>query len=185
MFGQVGAQQRGGVVAERDVADPAALAGQHGQGRGLKADVAHGQVGEFLNPGRGVVESGQQGRVPAAPPGGPVGLGEQTAGLLDSEVVHARPGFFLGRDREDVLAAGHPGRVLRLQPPEERADRRQALVAGRDAVVPFGLQPVQEPGDGGGVDEIEGELVGRDGSVVAEEGDQQLERVPVGRDRVR
>jgi hypothetical protein len=51
--------------------------------------------------------------------------------------------------------------------------------------MPFGLQPVQEPGDGGVVYVIEGELVGRDGSVVAEEGDQQLEGVPVGRDRIR
>ena len=32
---------------------------------------------------------------------------------------------------------------------------------------------------------IEGELLGRDGPAVAEEGDQQLEGVPVGRDRVR
>jgi hypothetical protein len=166
------------------VTDLAALAGQHGQGRGFNADVAHGQVGEFLNPGGGVVEGGQQSRVTAAPLGGPVGLGEQAAGLLDSEVVHARPGLFLGRDGENVLAGGHPGRVLGLQPPEDRADRGQALVAGRDAVVPFGLQPVQEPGDRGGVDEIEGELVGRDGSAVAEEYDQQLEGVAVGRDRV-
>ena len=145
--------------------------------------MSHGQVGEFLNPGGGVVEGGQQGRVTAAPPGGPVGLGEQTAGLLDSEVVHARPGLLLGGDGENVLAAGHPGRVLGLQPPEKRADRCQALVAGRDAVVPFGLEPVEEPGDGGGVDVIEGELVRRDEPVVAEEGDQQLERVTVGRDR--
>ena len=74
VFGQVGVQQCCGVVAERDVAGFAALAGQHGQGRGLGADVAHGQVGEFLDPGGGVVEGGQQGRVTAASPGGPVGL---------------------------------------------------------------------------------------------------------------
>jgi hypothetical protein len=100
-------------------------------------------------------------------------------------VVHARLRLFLGGDGENVLAAGHPGRVLGLQPPVERADRGQALVAGRDAVVPFGLQPVQELGDGGGVDAIEGELAGRDGSAVAEEDDQQLEGVSVGRDRGR
>jgi hypothetical protein len=65
-----------------------------------------------------------------------------------------------------------------LHPPVERADRGQALVAGGDAVVPFGFQPVQEPGDGVGVDAVEGELVGRDGPDVAEPADQQLERVP-------
>jgi hypothetical protein len=185
VLGKVGAQQCCGAGAERDVTDLAALAGQHGQRRGLEADVAHGQVGELGDSGGGVVEGGQQGRVTAAPPGGPVGLVEQTAGLPGGEVVHACPGFLLGRDGPDVLAAGHPGRVLRLQPPEERADRRQALVAGRDAVVPFCLQPVQEPGDGGSVDVVEGQLVRRDGPAVAEEGDQQPEGVPVGRDRVR
>ena len=58
VFGEVGVEQCCGVVAERDVAGFAALAGQHGQGRGLGADVAHGQVGEFLDPGGGVVEGG-------------------------------------------------------------------------------------------------------------------------------
>jgi hypothetical protein len=47
MFGEVGVQQRCGVAAERNVAGLAALAGQHGQRRGLQADVAHGEVGEF------------------------------------------------------------------------------------------------------------------------------------------
>ena len=112
MLGQVGAQQRGGVAAERDVADLAAFAGQHGQRRGLHADVAHGEPGEFGSPGGAVVEGGQQGRVTAAPPGGPAGRGEQTAGLLDREVVHARLGCFLGRDGEDVLAACYPGQGL-------------------------------------------------------------------------
>src|SRR5712692_9811452 len=60
MLGQVGAQQRGGVAAERDVADLAAFAGQHGQRRGLHADVAHGEPGEFGSPGGAVVEGGQQ-----------------------------------------------------------------------------------------------------------------------------
>jgi hypothetical protein len=41
------------------------------------------------------------------------------------------------------------------------------------------VQPVQEPGDGDGVDPVEGELVGRDGPLVTEEDDQELERVPV------
>jgi hypothetical protein len=172
VLGEVGAQQRCRVVAERDMAGLAAFAGQDGQGRGLQADVAHGEVGEFLHPGGGVVEDGEQGRVPAASPGGPVGLGEQTAGLPGGEVVHDRLGLLFGGDGEDVLAAGHPGRVLGLHPPVERADRCQPLVAGRDAVVPAGLKPVQEPGDRGGVDPIEGELVGRDGPLVPEVADQ-------------
>lgn len=184
MFGQVGAQQCHGVVAERDVASLAALAGQHRQGRGFQADVTHGQVGEFGNPRGGVVEGGQQSRVTTASPGGPIGCGEQTAGLLDGEVIDARLGLAFGGDGKDVLTAGHSGRLLGLQPPEERADRGQALVAGRDAVVPFGFQPVEEPGDRVGVDAVEGELVGLDGSAIAEPGDQQLEGVAVGGDRV-
>ena len=119
-----------------------------------------GEVGELLDPRCGVVEGGEQGRVAPAPPGGPVGLGEQKAGLLDAQVVHGRLGLLLGGDGENVLAAGHPGRVLGLHPPEERADRGQALVPGRHAVVPDVLEPVQEPGDRPGVDAVEGELFG-------------------------
>ena len=47
------------------------------------------------------------------------------------------------------------------------------------------LEPVQEGADRGGVDAVEGESFGRDGSLVAEEDDQELEGVPVGRDGVR
>ena len=109
VFGQVGGQQRRRVVVERDVAGLAALAGQGGHGGGFQADVADGEVGEFLDPGGGVVEGGEQGRVAAAVAGGPVGLGEQAAGLLDGQVVHGRWGCLLGGDGEDVLAAGHAG----------------------------------------------------------------------------
>ncbi len=162
----------------------AAFASQDGQSGWLQADIAYGEVGEFLNSGRGVVEGGQQGRVAAAVPGGSVGRGEQATGLLDGQVMDGWLGLSLGGDGEDVLAAGQQCGVLGLQPPVERGDRGQALVASRGAVVSAGLQPVQEPGDGGGVDAVEGELVRWDGSVVAQEDDQELERVAVGGDRV-
>jgi hypothetical protein len=48
-----------------------------------------------------------------------------------------------------------------------------------------GLQPVQEGGDGVWVNAVESESLGRDGPLVAEPGDEQLERVAVGRDRGR
>ena len=184
VFGQVGVQQCCRVVAKGDVAGLVAFAGQGCHGRDFKPDIADGEVGDLLDPGHGVVEGGERGRVAAAPPGRPVGLGEQTAGLLDAEVAHGRFAVLLGRDGENVLAAGHLGRVLRLHPPVERTDHGQALVPGRDAVVPAGLEPVQEPGDHGGVDAVEGEIFRGDGSVVAEEDDQQLERVAIGRNRV-
>ena len=74
VFGQVGVQERDRVAVEGDVAGLAALAGQGGHGGAFEADVADGEVGEFLDPGGGVVEGGEQGRVAAALPGGPVGL---------------------------------------------------------------------------------------------------------------
>jgi hypothetical protein len=58
------------------VAGLAAFAGHGDQGGGFEADVADGEVGEFLDSCCGVVEGGEQGRVAAAVPGGPVGLGE-------------------------------------------------------------------------------------------------------------
>jgi hypothetical protein len=162
----------------------AALAGQRGHRRILEADVADGEVGEFLDPGPGVVKRGEQGRVAPALAGGPVGLGEQAAGLLDGQVADGRVVLLLDGDGEDVLPAGHPGRVLGLHPRAERADRGQPLVAGRGAVVPVFLQVAEERRDGAGVDVVEGELARRDRSLVAEPGDEELERVAVGGDRV-
>jgi hypothetical protein len=49
--------------------------------------------------------------------------------------------------------------------------------------VPVFLQVAEERRDGVGVDVVEGELARRDRSLVAEPGDQELERVAVGGDR--
>jgi hypothetical protein len=54
--GEVVSQHCRRVGVERDVTGLAALAGQGGHGGVVQADVADGEVGEFLDPGRGVVE---------------------------------------------------------------------------------------------------------------------------------
>src|ERR1039457_7718603 len=82
--------------------------------RALEADVADGEVSEFLDPGPGVIERGEQGRVAPALAGGPVGLGEQAAGLLDGQVTDGRAGLFLCGSCEDSLPAGHAVRVIRF-----------------------------------------------------------------------
>src|SRR5260370_31162113 len=86
VFGQVDVQQCCRVVAEGDMTGLVAFAGQGGHGRGFKPDVPGGEVGELLDPGRGVIEGREQCCVAPSPLGGPVGLCEQTAGLLDAEV---------------------------------------------------------------------------------------------------
>jgi hypothetical protein len=72
LFGEVGGQQRRRVGVDRDVPGLAALAGQRDDRR-LQSDVADCQVSEFLDPGGGVIEGGQQGRVTTALAGGAVG----------------------------------------------------------------------------------------------------------------
>jgi len=57
MFGQVGGQDRCRVVHQGDVAGFAAFPGQGGDGGALEADVADGEVGEFLDPGGGAAVS--------------------------------------------------------------------------------------------------------------------------------
>jgi hypothetical protein len=65
---------------------------------------------------------------------------------------------------------------------ESIAARRWLLV---DAVLcRLVRSQVRKPGDGGGVDQLEGELLRRDGPLVPEVADQQFERVTVGGDRV-
>src|SRR5258708_6629808 len=117
VLGEVGAQQRGGAGAERDVAGLAAFAGQHGQWRGFEPDVAYGQAGELGDPGRGFVEGGQQGRVAAAAPGGPVGCGEQLAGLGGGEAGGAPRGPFPSGGSVGVPASAPPCPGSRGLPP--------------------------------------------------------------------
>ena len=103
LFFHVGGQQGDSAAVQGDVAGLAALAGQRRQGRVLQADVADGQAGEFGDPGPGVVERGEQGRVAPALPGGPVGPGEQEPGLADGQVPDGGTVLLLGRDGEDGL----------------------------------------------------------------------------------
>jgi hypothetical protein len=136
-LGELGGEQRRRVGVDRDVPGLAALAGQRDDRGILETDVADCQVGELLDAGGGVVEGGQQRRVTPALTGGAVRQGEQQPGLLDGQVRDRRLVVLARRDREDVLAARHPRRVLGLQPAVERADRGQALVARRGTVVPL------------------------------------------------
>jgi len=53
LLGEVSGQQRRRVGVDRDVTGLASFAGQRGHGGIVQTDVTHGQVGEFLDPGRG------------------------------------------------------------------------------------------------------------------------------------
>jgi hypothetical protein len=68
---------------------------------------------------------------------------------------------------------------------EQRADRRQAHVARRDAVVTVVLEVLQERADQLGVEIVDVQLAGRSARVLLGEGEQQTERVAVGVDGVR
>ena len=81
VLGQVGAQQRRGVARRAGRGGSCGLCRSARPGAGacrrMSRTVRPANLGD---PGGGVVEGGQQGRVAPASPGGPVGLGEQTGG---------------------------------------------------------------------------------------------------------
>ena len=79
VFGQVGGQQLCGVAVRGTWRVLRPLPVKRGHGRVLEADVADGEVGEFLDPGSGVVERGEQGRV-ALGPGGWTGRAGRAGG---------------------------------------------------------------------------------------------------------
>ena len=68
--------------------------------------------------------------------------------------------------------------------PGERLDHGEALVAGRRRVTAFGLEPVQEREHPRPVEVGEAQLFGWGCLHVAEPGEQQFDRVSVGRDRL-
>jgi hypothetical protein len=65
-LGEVGGEQRRRVRVDRDMPCFAAFAGQRDDRRVLEPDVPDCQIGGLLDPGGGVVEGRQQGRVSPA-----------------------------------------------------------------------------------------------------------------------
>ena len=137
-----------------------------------------------MDAGGGVVERGEQDGVAQSAAGGRVGCGEEGFDLVAGEVAHVGGRRLLLLDGEDL------GRVVEeLWPldrgvPGERLDHGEALVAGRRRVTAFGLQPVQEREHPRPVEVGEAQLFGRGCLHVAKPGEQQFDRVSVGRDRL-
>ena len=69
--------------------------------------------------------------------------------------------------------------------PEQRADRRQAGIAGPDAVAPVTLEMVEEGPNEGCVDLGDIEARGRGPGAIRGEREEQAERVAIGSDRLR
>ncbi len=118
-------------------------------------------------------------------PGSPVGDGEQRVGFGRGEVADDGPVAPPRRDGQDLtdhdgVLGGPRGGI-----PEQRMDSSQPRVAGRAAVAPLLFQVLQERADQRGVQVSEAEPAGSLPGLLVGEGEQELARVAVGRDRVR
>ena len=153
-------------------------------GSGAQVHVVHRQGDQFRGPQAGLDRRGEQRVVAAAGPGGLVGSGEQRVGLRLAEVGDDRAVEPLGRDGQDPL---DDRRVLGMAErgiAEQGVDGGQAGVAGADAVAPNRFQVVQERADQRGIQVGDPEPRRGAARLLLGEGQQELERVAVGGDRV-
>ena len=115
----------------------------------------------------------------------PVGGGEQRVGFLRGEVADDGALAAAGRDGQDLADHGGVLGCPRGRVAEQRVDRGQPGVAGGAAVSPLVLEVLQELPDQRGVEVGEAEPAGCCPGPLLSEGEQELARVAVGRDRVR
>jgi hypothetical protein len=112
----------------------------------------------------------------------PVGCGGERLGFRPGQPGDGRLAGPLGGDRQDLRdQLGMLGRVQRRMA-EERADRGQPGVAGRDAAAPLFFQVGEERADRLGVQVGDLQLVRLASGPGGREGEQQGEGVAVGRD---
>ena len=177
-------QESGGGVHQRDAPGLRAFAVQRDEHRAGRADVGGVQVADLLDAGGCVVERGEQDGVAQSAPGGRVGCGEEGFDLVAGEVAHVGGRRLLLLDGDDLGRLVEELWPLDRGVPGERLDHGEALVAGRRRVTAFGLQPVQEREHPRPVEVCEAQLLGRGSLHVAKPGEQQFDRVSVGRDRL-
>jgi hypothetical protein len=123
--------------------------------------------------------------VAPADPGRLVGGGEQR---LELELGEQRDQFVivaLGRDGQDALDRGGVLGVAQRGVAKQRADRRQARVAGADRVAALVFEVIQERADQRRLEVVDVESAGRLDGVLRGECQQQPDRVAVRCDRVR
>ena len=180
--GEVVLQQPGCGVHQRDASGLGSFAVEGDQHRAGCADVGGVQVADLLDAGGGVVECGEQDRVAQPAPGGRVRFGQEGFDLVAGEVAHVGGRGLRLLDGEDSGGLIEELRPLDRDVSGERLDDGEALVARRRRVAAFGLQPVQEGENLRPVEVGKPQLLGWGRLHVAEPGEQQFDRVPVGGD---
>ena len=159
-FGEPDAQDRDGDLGERRDAVLAAFAAAADVRPGCEVHVAAVQAGQLGGAQPGLDRGQQQRVVASAGPGRAVGSVEQRVDLGSSRKVTSARSAALGRDREHALDVLGVFGVAERGVSEQRVDRRQAGVAGADAVAALVLEVVEERGDQRRVEVADVELAG-------------------------
>ncbi|MGP3937538.1 hypothetical protein [Nonomuraea sp. KM88] len=114
--------------------------------------ISAGQRGEFGDAQPGLHGDEQQQVVPAAQRGGLVGNREERVTLGAGQEAHVGGITALVRDGQDALDEQGMFGATQRRVAEQGVDRGQPGVASGDAVVPVGLEMVQEAADEVGID---------------------------------
>ena len=147
------------VRGQRGAALLAAFAVAAQVGAVAEVGVGDGQAGELADPQPGV-DGGEQERViTPAVPRVPVGCGGERLGFRAGQPGDGRLGGPFGGDRQDLRDQLGMLGIVQRRVAEERADRGQPRVAGRDAAAPLFFQVGEERADRSGVQVGDRQLV--------------------------
>jgi hypothetical protein len=172
-----------GLLVQRGAAMLSAFAEAH-VGAAAEVHVGSVEVHQFRDSQPGADGEQEQGMVASAGPGEPVRCGQEGLYLGVGEV--GDEGFVEAsrRDRQHPLDERGMLGVAERGELEQGVDRGETGVAGAHAVAPLELEMVQERGDEGGVEVDQAQRGWWLRELLLREGQQQLHRVAVGRDRV-
>src|SRR5579875_718536 len=175
----------GGLFGEGRRAFLAALARDADVSAGPEVQIVEAQGGEFGDSDAGLEHEHQQRVVTTTEPGAEVRRGQQRFDLGFVQVVDDVPLVAFGRDRH------HPGDRVRVLGvfqrgvAVERVDRPEPGVAGSRTVPAIGFEMREERGDQWSVQVVKVQLEWLLAGLVVRVAEQQLERVSIGRDRLR
>ncbi len=167
-------------AGERDGPLLAALALASDVAAGAENHVSAVEADQLGDAQPGLEGEHQQGTVPPAFPAPLVRGVDERGGFPGAEEAHGRLAEALGRDGQHPLDHSGVLGVAQGGVAEQGPDGREAKVAGPGAVVPFGLQVIQEGGDRLVVKVVPVEAGGGLPGSGVHEAHQQPERVPVG-----
>jgi hypothetical protein len=147
--------------------------------------VAGRQVKQFLNASAGVIEHAEEYIVTFSVLGQTIDLCQQVAKFLLAQIAQNRAERFFGGDGQNRAAQSSQRWLAPCDKAKEGLNRRQPCISRPSRVAPTGFQISQEIQDQWTSEILDSQLINGTSAPRSGKLQQQLHRIPVGRDRMR